>query len=82
MSTRDTIRAFIADTFFVEGFADDASFLRNGIIDSTGMLELVQFVERSFSIAVADNELVPDNFDSLANLERYLERKSALAAAA
>lgn len=82
MSTRDTIRSFIADTFFVEGFADDASFLRNGIVDSTGMLELVQFVERSFSLAVSDTELVPDNFDSVASIERYVDRKRALDAAA
>lgn len=74
------IRRFISDTFFVEDFADDDSFLQTGIIDSTGMMELVAFVERTYGIAVGDAELVPENFDSLANLARFVARTRTRAA--
>lgn len=69
------LRTFIQDTFFVEGFADGDSFLRNRLIDSTGMMELVAFVEAEFGFKAADTELVPDNLDSIDNLVRYVARK-------
>ena len=72
---RSTIRRFIADVFFVDVFSDTASFLEEAIIDSTGMLELVTFVETTFGIKVADDELVPQNLDSVANLTAFIERK-------
>jgi acyl carrier protein len=75
MTARDRLRRFIVDTFFVEQFADDDSFLRSGIIDSTGMMELVAFLEREFAIKVADQELVPENLDSLARVSAFVERK-------
>ena len=75
MDTRSQIRSFIGETFFVEDFADDDSFLQKGVIDSTGMLELVAFVEERFSIKLDDAELVPQNLDSLDNLCRFLETK-------
>jgi acyl carrier protein len=77
MPHRNRIRQFVSDTFFVDGFPDDASFLRTGLIDSTGMMELVAFVEQEFSIQVADHELVPQNFDSLEKLNAFIERKRA-----
>jgi len=57
-------------------FKDDDSFLEKGIIDSTGVLELVSFVEENFGIEVNDEELIPDNFDSVAKLGEYIQRKS------
>jgi acyl carrier protein len=54
---------------------DDTSFLEEGIIDSTGVLELVGFIEEDFSITVEDEELVPENLDSINNVTTYLERK-------
>jgi acyl carrier protein len=72
MDPRLEIRRFIAETFFVDEFSDDDSFLQTGIIDSTGMMELVAFVQRRFGIEVGDRDLVPENFDSLANLARFL----------
>jgi acyl carrier protein len=72
---QDTVRSFVMDTFFVDGFDDDASFLGEGIIDSTGMLELVAFVETSFAITIADEELVPDNLDSLRKVAAFVSRK-------
>jgi acyl carrier protein len=75
VNERDHIRSFISGTFFVETFADDDSFLREGIIDSTGMMELVAFLEESFRIKLEDSELVPENLDSLARVVSFIERK-------
>lgn len=80
MDTRARIRSFISDTFFVDQFADGDSFLKTGIIDSTGMMELVAFLEQEFAVQISDSELLPDNLDSLENLSRFLRRKRALAA--
>jgi acyl carrier protein len=71
----DQIRNFICETFFVDAFADSDSFLQTGIIDSNGMMALVVFIEQEFSIRVEDAELLPENLDSLENLERFITRK-------
>jgi acyl carrier protein len=77
------IRRFIVDNFlFGEEDGDlscDDSFLERGIIDSTGVLELVAFIEERFGIKVKDNELVPANLDSINSLISFIERKTALA---
>jgi acyl carrier protein len=75
VDTRSLIRSFIGETFFVEDFSDDDSFLQKGVIDSTGMLELVAFIEERFSIKLDDAELVPQNLDSLDNICHFLETK-------
>lgn len=80
MEPRSQVRAFISETFFVEDFGDADSFLKNGIIDSTGMMELVAFLERDFGLEIADAELVPENLDSLDNICRFLQRKQIQAA--
>ncbi len=75
---REKIRAFIVENFLFgkgEGLADETSFLDGGIIDSTGILELVSFIEEEFNIKVADDELVPENLDSINNVVAYLEKK-------
>ena len=73
------IRQFIVDNFLFgesgNGFKDTDSFLENGIIDSTGVLELVSFLEETFSIEVADEELIPENLDSIDNVVKYLQQK-------
>ena len=73
------IRAFIVTNFLFGqegmGFAEDASFLESGIIDSTGLLELVAFVEQNYGIAIADRELLPENLDSLKNISDFVARK-------
>jgi acyl carrier protein len=73
----DQIRRFISDTFFVDNFAIDASFLKNGIIDSTGVLELVAFLEENFAIKVEDTDLVPENLDSITQVIAFVQRKQA-----
>jgi len=76
---KKTIRDFILETF-PPGRGDfrldeDTSFLESGVIDSTGVLELVAFLEDDFGIVVEDSELVPENLDSINNICRYLESK-------
>jgi len=76
--TRDKIRAFIMENFLFgndQGLNDDTSFLDEGIIDSTGILELVSFLEEEFGISVEDEEILPENLDSIKNVVAYLERK-------
>ena len=77
-NTRMKIREFIVENFLfgsANGLNDDTSFLDDGIIDSTGVLELVTFLEESFKIQVDDEELIPENLDSIDYIVGYLERK-------
>jgi acyl carrier protein len=73
------IKAFIVANFLFgdegKGIGEDQSFLESGIIDSTGMLELVSFVEQKYGITVGDREMVPENLDSLRNVSRMVARK-------
>jgi len=73
------VKAFIIDNFLMSpragDLADDTSFLERSILDSTGFLELVAFLEERFGIQVADEEMVPDNLDSLNAIESYVRRK-------
>ena len=75
---KEQVREFIIDNFLFgedDGLEIDTSFLENGIIDSTGVLELVTFLEETFGIVVEDEELIPENLDSIENVVKYLERK-------
>lgn len=74
----EQIRQFILDNFLFgndEGLTENISFMEEGIIDSTGVLELVQYLEDTFSITIQDNELTPENLDSISNIVRFLESK-------
>jgi len=74
------LKIFITDKFLLgddpKTLNDDDSFLERGIIDSTGVLELVSFIEDTFNIKVEDEELVPDNLDSLDKLISYIKKKT------
>ena len=78
---RNELRKFIIDNFLFGrdsvGFSDDDSFLEKSLIDSSGVLELVGFLEETYGITVRDQELVPENLDSINRLIRYLEHKLA-----
>ena len=80
MNIKEQIRQFVAENFLFSsnGFslADDASFLDTGIIDSTGTLELVMFVEETFNIEVEDDEIEPDNLDSVNSLFTFVQNKT------
>jgi acyl carrier protein len=73
------IKNFIVENFLfgnAEGLSDDTSFLEEGILDSTGVLELVTFLEEEFSVKVEDEELTPDNLDSINKISAYLRKKA------
>ena len=79
MDIKETIRRFIVD-YLLSGdesktIDDDDSFLEREIIDSTGVLELASFIEETFDISVADEELIPDNLDSINRLVTYIQSK-------
>ena len=79
MSDLETkVRGFVVENFLfgeANGLKDDTSFLEEGIIDSTGILELVTFIEDEFSITVEDEELIPENLDSIGNVADFIQRK-------
>ena len=80
MNDRDTIRRFIIANFlFGDGHAlkDDTLFLESGVIDSTGLLEVILFIETTFGISVQDHELLPDNLNSIDNLVRFIAAKKS-----
>ncbi len=72
------VRDFVVSNFlFGDGasLGSDTSFLESGIVDSTGILELMMFLETTFHIKVAPEEMVPENLDSLARVARFVQRK-------
>ena len=78
MDYSSKVREFVVENFLFgdgESLREDTSFMEEGIIDSTGILELVFFLEESFSISVEDDELVPENMDSLASIAGFVTRK-------
>lgn len=76
----ELVRGFVSENFlFGDGshLTEDTSFLKNGIIDSTGVLELIDYLEETFNIRVEDEEVIPENFDSVRNVSNYLRFKLA-----
>lgn len=76
---KQQIRNFIIETFLFEesddGLKDTDSLLETGVIDSTGVLELIGFIEEAYKIKVEDEDLIPENLDSIENLTNYILRK-------
>ncbi len=73
-----TIKKFVIDNYLFgeEGkLKNDDSFMETGIIDSTGILELVRFLESTYGIKVADEELIPDNLDSINKIITFIQSK-------
>lgn len=78
MNTKHPVREFIVQNFLFgeEGRVnEDTSFLQANIVDSTGMLELASFLEERYGVSISDEELIPENLDSLNNISHFLERK-------
>ena len=78
MDYLDTVRHFVVENFLFgdsEQLEDDTSFLERGIVDSTGILELVFFLEETYNMKIEDDELIPENLDNLRNIAQFLERK-------
>lgn len=78
MGIKEQIRTFVTSNFYVAdptSLADEASLLDKGIIDSTGVLEVISFIEETFGITVEDMEMLPDNLDSIERIAAFVERK-------
>ncbi len=78
---KQSVREFIETSFLFregrDGLGDDQSLLAEGLIDSTGILELVSYLESEFGIVVEDQEIVPENLDSVGQIVSYVESKLA-----
>ena len=81
MSVEQKIRDYILDNYLFtddqSALADEDSFLDKGIIDSTGIMEVIFFLEEEFGVQVDDEEMVPENLDSVKNIAAYIGRKQA-----
>ncbi|MBL7187240.1 MAG: acyl carrier protein [Phycisphaerae bacterium] len=78
MDTVSKVREYVVENFLFgdgESLREDVSFMEEGIIDSTGILELLFFLEETFGISVEDHELVPENMDSLRSIAGFIDRK-------
>jgi len=72
------VKNFVVENFLfgnANGLEDDTSFLEAGILDSTGVLEVVGFLEEQFGIKVDDEELIPENLDSIKGIGEFVTRK-------
>lgn len=81
MSLQEDIRSFIIENFLfgdAGGLNNDSSFIKEGIVDSTGILELVAFIQEQYLVAVADEELIPENLDSVSKVAAFVEGKKRL----
>jgi acyl carrier protein len=81
MSHRQTIKRFILKNFLFSdddtAIGDQDSLVRGGVLDSTGIYELILFVEEEFKLSIAPEEMVPENFDTLASMDDFIQRKLA-----
>jgi len=78
MDIKNKVREFITSNFYVADPAaleDDASLLDRGIIDSTGVLEVIFFIEENFGLKVEDSEMLPENLDSIERIAKFIALK-------
>ncbi len=78
-SIKKSVRGFLVESFFLDEesnpFQDNDSFLDLGIIDSTGILEVISFIEETYSITIEDSEMLPEKLDSLDNISQFVISK-------
>ncbi len=81
VGTKEKIRRYILENYLFSddesALGDDDSFLEKGIIDSTGILEIIYFLEDEFGITMSDDEMTPENLDSVSRVVTFVESKSA-----
>ena len=79
MDIAEQIRCFILENYLFSdddsALGSDDSFLETGILDSTGMMELIYFLEEEYQVTVQDEEMIPENLDSVARVVAYVQRK-------
>ena len=83
MTIQQQVRQFIVENFYVSdpaAIADDTLLVTTGVIDSTGMLEVIAFLEESFGIPIADQEMTPENLESIERMAAFVTRKQQAAA--
>ncbi len=82
---RGRVRSFIIESFYLTDptqFSDDASLIDSSIIDSTGMMDVILFLEGEFDIRITDREATPENLDSVARIAAFVTRKLGVPAGA
>ena len=80
MDIKALVRTFVTTNFYIadpQMLTDSASLLDQGIIDSTGVLEVIGFLEDTFGITIADEEMLPANLDSIERISAFVARKKA-----
>jgi len=78
MDIQQRIRQFIIENFYVSdaaGLADEASLITAGVVDSTGMLEVITFLESEYKISIDDNEMTPENLETIGRIARFVAQK-------
>ena len=79
MELREQVRQFIVSNFYVSdpaALVDHASLLDAGVVDSTGVLEIITFIETTFSVSVEDQEMLPENLDAVSNIVKFVQKKT------
>ena len=80
MVIKDQVRSFLTTNFYVPDpaeLANDASLLDQGLIDSTGVLEVIEYLENTFGITIEDSEMLPENLDSIDKIAAFVDRKKS-----
>jgi acyl carrier protein len=80
MDIKEQVRTFVTSNFYVanpSALEDNASLLDKGIIDSTGVLEVIFFIEETFGITIEDSEMLPENLDSIERISQFVARKKS-----
>jgi acyl carrier protein len=78
-NANETIRGFILEKFPLakkKGITDNTPLLENGVLDSMGVLDLVEFIEGEFKIGITDEDLLPENFRSVAEIAAFIQNRS------
>ena len=79
MNTEQRVESFIMQNFYVQpgSVGSETSLVDSGVVDSTGMLELIAFLESEYDIALEENEVTPENLGTIARIAAFVERKTA-----
>jgi acyl carrier protein len=83
MEIQQRVRQFISENFYVSdatALTNDASLIAAGVVDSTGMLEVITFLESEYRISIDDTEMTPENLETIGRIARFVAQKQAAAA--
>jgi acyl carrier protein len=75
-AVRDFLQEHYLFGYGEEACSDDASLMEHGVLDSLGILELITFIESEFGVQVADDEILPENLDSIDAISRFVRNKT------